>query len=141
MSTGPVAEPTTTSFGVPLTGNTIVATAAVVTTCSSPANCTDSLTLTCSGSVCIAMPCGGGSFNPDGAYDSLWDNVKPMIAVSLHTEGRALLVVRRTQTSIGGSVRGGVSAQCHTTPWLFLPVVTCLTSCTLTHDDHVWLKD
>ena len=65
-------------FTIPLTGSTIVATAAVVTTCSSPANCTDSLTPTCSGSVCIAMPCGGGSFTPDGAYDSLWDSVKPM---------------------------------------------------------------
>ena len=65
------------SFGVPLTGNTIVATA-VVTTCSSPANCTDSLTPTSSGSVCIAMPCGDASSILDGAYDSLWDSVKPM---------------------------------------------------------------
>ena len=24
------------------------------------------------------MPCGGGSFTPDGAYDSLRDSVKPM---------------------------------------------------------------
>ena len=58
------------SFTIPLTGNTIVATAAAMATCSSPANCTDSLTSTCSGSVCIAMLCGVGSFNPDGAYDS-----------------------------------------------------------------------
>ena len=78
MSTAPVDEPTAMSFTVPLTRNTIVATAAVVTTCSASANCTDSLTLTWSGSVCMAMSCGGGSFTPDGAYDSLWDSVKPM---------------------------------------------------------------
>ena len=24
------------------------------------------------------MSCGGGSFTPDGAYDSVWDSVKPM---------------------------------------------------------------
>ena len=24
--------------------------------------------------VCIAMSCGGGSFTPDGAFDSLWDS-------------------------------------------------------------------
>ena len=32
----------------------------------------------CSGGVCVGMSCGGGSFTPDGAYDSLWDSVKPM---------------------------------------------------------------
>ena len=43
--------------------------------------CTNSATPTCSGGsggVCVAMSCGGGSFTPDGAYDSLWDSVKPM---------------------------------------------------------------
>ena len=29
------------------------------------------------------MSCSGGSFTPDGAYDSLWDNVKPMTGVPL----------------------------------------------------------
>ena len=70
VSTAPVDEPTVMSFTIPLTGNTIVTTAAVVITCSA--------TPTCSGDVCVAMSCGGGSFTPDGAYDSLWDNVKPM---------------------------------------------------------------
>merc|ERR1712136_313693 len=78
VSTAPVAEPTVMSFTVPLKGSTIVATAAVVTTCSSSADCTDSAAPMCSGGVCVAMSCGGGSFSPDGAYDSLWDSVKPM---------------------------------------------------------------
>ena len=30
------------------------------------------------GCVCVEMPCGGGYFTPDGAYDSVWDSVKPM---------------------------------------------------------------
>ena len=68
------------SFTIPLTGSTIVATVAVVTTCFASADCTDSATPTCSGDICVTMSCGGGSFTPDGAYDSLWDNVKPMIA-------------------------------------------------------------
>ena len=34
--------------------------------------------LPCCGGVCVAMSCGGGSFTPDGAYDSVWDSVKPM---------------------------------------------------------------
>ena len=77
-STAPVAEPTAMSFTIPLTGSTIVATAAVVTTCFASADCTDSATPMCSGGVCVAMSCGGGSFTPDGAYDSLRDSVKPM---------------------------------------------------------------
>ena len=67
-------EPTAMSFTIPLTVCTIVAPAAVVTTCSASADYTDSATPTCSGSVCIAISCGGGSFTPDGAYDSLWDS-------------------------------------------------------------------
>ena len=63
---------------IPLTGNTIVATTAVVTTCSAVTDCTDSATPTCSGDVCVTMSCGDGSFTPDGAYDSHWDKVKPM---------------------------------------------------------------
>ena len=66
------------SFTVALTGSTIVTTAAVVITYSASTDCTDSATSTCSGGVCVAMSCGGGSFIPDGAYDSLWDSVKPM---------------------------------------------------------------
>ena len=79
------------SFTIPLTGSTIVTTAAVETTYSAPAYHTDSTTPTCSGGVCIAMSCGGGSFTPDGAYDSPWDNVKPKFDVTklieLHTGG------------------------------------------------------
>ena len=82
MSTAPVDEPTAVSFVIPLTGNTIVTTATVETMYSASANCTDSLTPTCSGRVCIVMSCGGGSFTPDGAYDSHWDNVKPMMSRS-----------------------------------------------------------
>ena len=66
------------SVTVALTGSTIVTTATVVTTCSASTDCTNSATPTCSGDVCVAMSCGGGSFIPDGAYDSLWDSVKPM---------------------------------------------------------------
>ena len=68
VSTTPVAEPTAMSFTVPLTGRTIVATAAVVTMCSASAVCTDSVTPICSGSVCVSMSCGG-SFTPDGEAD------------------------------------------------------------------------
>ena len=38
--------------------------------------------LPCCGSVCVAMSCGGGFFTPDGAYDSVWDSVKPMTGIS-----------------------------------------------------------
>ena len=61
-----------------LTGNTIVTTAAAVTTCLTSTDYTDSTAPTCNEDVCVAMSCGGGSFTPDGAYDSLWDSVKPM---------------------------------------------------------------
>ena len=37
----------------------------------------DSASPMCCGSVCVAMSCGGG-FTPGGAYDSVWDSVKPM---------------------------------------------------------------
>ena len=46
--------------------------------CSASADCTDSATPMCSGGVYVAMSCGGGSFTPDGAYDFLWDSLKPM---------------------------------------------------------------
>ena len=77
MSTDPVAEPAVMSFTVPLTGSTVVAAAAVETTYSESADCTDSSTSMCSGGVRVATQCGGGSFTPEGAYDSLWDSVKP----------------------------------------------------------------
>ena len=77
----PVDEPTAMSFTVPLSGSTIVTTAAVVITYSTSACYTDSATPMCSGSICIAMSCGGGSFTPDGTYDSLWDSVKPITGV------------------------------------------------------------
>ena len=32
----------------------------------------------CCGSVCVAMSYGGGFFSPGGAYDSVWDSVKPI---------------------------------------------------------------
>ena len=73
--TVPVAEPSVLSFTVPLIGCTIVATASVVTTCASSAGRTDSAAPLCCGGVCVAMSCGGGSFSPDGAYDSVWDSV------------------------------------------------------------------
>ena len=76
--TAPFAEPTAMSFTVPWTRSTIVATAAVVTTCSTSADCTDSATPMYSGCVCVAMSCGGGSFSPNGAYVSLQDSVKLM---------------------------------------------------------------
>ena len=68
------------SFTIPLTGNTIVITAAVATKCSVSVDCTDSAIPTCSGDVCVAMSCGGGSFTPDGAYDSLWDSISGRVA-------------------------------------------------------------
>ena len=32
----------------------------------------------CYGGVCVAISCGGGFFTPGGAYDSVWDSVRPM---------------------------------------------------------------
>ena len=32
----------------------------------------------CCGGICVAMSCGGGGFSPDGAYDSVWDGVRPL---------------------------------------------------------------
>ena len=80
MSTAPVDELTAMSSTIPSTGSTFVATTTVMTTCSASADCIDSATPTYSGDVCVTMLCGCGSFTPDGAYDSLWDNVKPMMA-------------------------------------------------------------
>ena len=54
-----------------------VATAAVVTSCSSSANCPSSAAPMCCGGVCAAMSCGK-YFSPDGACDFAWDSAKPM---------------------------------------------------------------
>ena len=62
------------SFTIPLTGSTIVATVTAVITYSTLVDCTDSATPMTSGDVCITMSYGGGSFTPDGTYDSLWDS-------------------------------------------------------------------
>merc|ERR1719374_538871 len=93
VSTAPVAEPTVVSFVVPSLGSVITATAVTtdtvvtevtavsttkVTTCTSSNDCKDSAAPMCYNSKCVAMSCGGGSFTPDGAYDSVWDSVKPM---------------------------------------------------------------
>ena len=43
------------------------ATAAVVSTCSASADCTDSATPMCSAGACVALSCDGGSFTPGGA--------------------------------------------------------------------------
>ena len=58
--TAPVAEPTVMSFTVPLNGCIIVATATVVTSCSSSADGPDSAASMSCGSVCVEMSCGGG---------------------------------------------------------------------------------
>ena len=78
VSTAPVAEPTVMSFTVPLDGCTIVATTTVVASYSSSPDCPGSAAPSCCGSVCVAMSCGGVFFTPGGAYDSVWDSVKPM---------------------------------------------------------------
>ena len=78
LHSSPINEPIAMSFTIPLTGSTIIATAAFVTECTASADCMDFATPMCSVGVCVAMSCGGGSFIPDGAYDSLWDGVRPM---------------------------------------------------------------
>ena len=72
MSTAPAVEPAAMSFTFYLTGRTIDATAAVVSTCSASTDCTDSVTSMGSAGACVAMSCDGGSFTFDGAYNSLW---------------------------------------------------------------------
>ena len=67
VSTAPAVEPAAMSFTVTLTGSTIDATAAVVSTCSASADCTDSATPMCSAGACVALSCDGGFFTPDGA--------------------------------------------------------------------------
>ena len=67
VSTAPAGAPAAMSFTVTLTGSTIYATAAVVTTCFASADCTDSATPMCSAGACDALSCDGGFFIPDGA--------------------------------------------------------------------------
>ena len=74
--TAPAADPAVMSFTVPSIGSTIVATATTVT--SSSADCTDSASAMCSEGACVVVSCGGGSFTPDGAYDSFWYGVRAM---------------------------------------------------------------
>ena len=63
-------ELTVVSFTVPFYGWTIVATATVVTSHSSLGDCPAARVYA------SAMSCGGG-FIPGGAYDSVWNSVKP----------------------------------------------------------------
>ena len=76
VSTAPAADLAVMSFTVLLLGSTIVATAAVGTTCYASADCTVSR-LQCAALV-LRRCRGDGSFTPDGAYDSLCDCVMPM---------------------------------------------------------------
>ena len=69
-----------------MTGSTIVTTVAVMATCTASADCINSATPMCNGSICIAMPCGDGSFILDGTHDSLWDSVKPMTGSAATTK-------------------------------------------------------
>jgi len=78
VSAAPTFEPAVMSFTVPLTGSVIAVTKTAVTTCSSSDDCTDSSAPMCSDNICVAMSCSGGSFTPDGLYDSSWDSVTPM---------------------------------------------------------------
>ena len=84
--TAPVAEPTVVSYTVPLVGCTIVAIATIVTSCSSAALFYEG--------VCVAMSCGGGFLTPDGAYDSVWDIVKPVT-------GNSSSIISSTKSSLG----------------------------------------
>ena len=81
------------SFTVPLNGYSIVATASVVTSYSPSADCPGSAAPMCCGSVCVAMSCGGRFFTPGGAYDSVWDSVRPMTGKYLFYYFRYLEVV------------------------------------------------
>ena len=75
VSTAPVAEPTAMSFTVPLTGSTIVATAAVVTTCG-PGELLGKISETVS-----ATSCSGQSFEGPCKYGSV-------LTAALREEGR-----------------------------------------------------
>ena len=86
-------------FTISLTGNTIVITAAVVTACSASVDCTDSAIPTCSGDVCVAMSCGGGSFTLNGAYDSIWDSIQDVL--QRHQVGSSELLSHEVQESTG----------------------------------------
>ena len=71
VSTAPAVEPDMMSFTVTMTGNTFVATAAVVFTCSASADCTVSATPMCSAGACVALSCDGGCLTPDGAVHGM----------------------------------------------------------------------
>ena len=63
VSTAPALEHAALSFTVTLARSTIVATAAVVSTCSALADCTDSVAPMCSSGACVAMLCDGWYFH------------------------------------------------------------------------------
>ena len=81
------------SFTTPLTGNTIVITAAVVTTCSASVDCTGSAIPACSGDVCVAMSFGSGSFTP------MENHSQHILAASLGTKFPARRVQERCSTA------------------------------------------
>ena len=95
VSTAPAAEPAVMSFTVTLTGSTIDATASVGTTCFASADCTNSATPMCNAGACVAMSCDGGSFTPDGAYDSLW--------VAMPMKGNTPSFTSSTKRTLGAS--------------------------------------
>ena len=67
VSTAPALVHAALSFTVTLARSTIVATAAVVSTCSALADCIVFATPMCSAGACVALSCDGGRFPPDGA--------------------------------------------------------------------------
>ena len=75
--TAPFAELTVMLFTVPLDDCTIVATATVVPSCSSTADCPAAGVFASRCRVVV------GGFSRDVAYDSVWDSVLPMRGNSL----------------------------------------------------------
>ena len=111
----PAVEPAVMSFTVSLTGSSIDAIAAVVSTCSASADCTDSATPMCSAGVCVAMLCDGGSFTPDGAYVSLW--------VAMPMKGNTPSFTSCTKRSLGVSACSMIGTAATT---LFAPTTTTI---------------
>ena len=93
VSTAPAVEPAAMSFTDPVTVSTIDATTTVVALYSASADCTGSAVSMCSAGACVAMSCDGGSFTPDGAYDSLW--------VALPMKGYTPSFTSSTKRSLG----------------------------------------
>ena len=91
--TAPVAEPTLVSFTVPLIRYTIVATASVVITCSTSADCPASAARCSAGVFASRCHVVVVFFTPDGAYDSVW-------TVKLMT-GNSSSIISSTKSSLG----------------------------------------